>query len=422
MRKLANLVALFVISLLAVSLVSASHVGTESDLGGLTEEGSTITVEVNDELVQDDGNLLVVEEGERLEIEVELRNNGTVDAEGIEVVARLSGYEYSNSLQDSTDLFDVRAGTRRTVRLQLDVPRDIDNGDNTLRVQVLDRNSAPLTREFPLSVESPRNAVEIVDVSLSPGTTVRAGRAVLATVVLENFGERDAEDVKVTVSIPALGVSATEFVDELDADDREDVPEVFLPIPVDAAAGDYEVAVRAEYRGFDAPVKRLTLTVQAAVLPQAQDKLVVAAGPEVQALSAGQAGTFAIALTNSGSVSKAYVLEAVAGEWASTQLSESLVVLNAGENKVVYLEVTPAAGVSGEKQVVVSIKSGDEVLESFNLRANVQSSDDGTSKVGLRSGVEIALIVVVLLLVIVGLIIGFSRMKKDDGEEEKTYY
>jgi len=39
----------------------------------------------------------------------------------------------------------------------------------------------------------------------------------------------------------------------------------------------------------------------------------------------------------------------------------------------------------------------------------------------LRNGLEIALIVLVVLLVIIGLIVGFSRLKKDD-EEEQTYY
>ena len=416
--------AVFVISLLAVSLVSAV---TPSTLGSLT--APMVTVEVNDEEL-DPLNNLVVEEGEKLDIEVELRNAGAVDAEGIEVVARLSGYEYSDSveLEDSTALFDVRAGTRKTVSLELTVPRDVDNGLNTLRVLVLDRNSAAIVSEYVLEVESPRNSVDIEDVTFSPGNTVKAGRSLLASVLVENFGDSVEEDVQVTVEIPTLGVSATDYISELDAGDSEDVSGdyeggLILRVPANAEAGDYEVLVTVEYdNGHDSVTKAYTLTVVGNEHFQPAEKLVVVVSPESQAVAAGRTAVYGVALSNDGTSSKAYTLSVVTGDWATATLSENLVVLAPGASTVVYVDVNvDGNAANGEHVASLAIKAGDDVLETVTLTADVASSGVADGNVDLRNGLEIALIVLVVVLVIVGLIVGFSRLRKDE-EDDQTYY
>jgi len=428
MRKLLSIMAVLVISLLAVSLVAA--VPATSTVGSLN--ANSVTVEVNDEELVT-GNLLVVEEGETLDIEVELRNNGAVNAEGIEVVARLSGYEHSDrvSTEDSTGLFDVDAGTRKTVDLELNVPRDLTNGLNTLRVTVLDRNSAPIQFNYPIQIESPRHAVAIEDVTFSPGNTVKAGRSLLTTVLVENHGDRTEEDVKVTVAIPELSLSASEFVDEIESDDSENVFGDFdgglmLSIPADTAAGEYSVVVTAQYDDLKETVKQtFKLTVVGNEQFANVDKLVLAVGPESQTVAAGSKASYGIALTNAGSASKAYTLKVVTGDWASASLSESLVVLEPSKNAVVYVDVNVAQNAPvGAHVASVSVMSGTEVLETVTLSANVvdaKANSTGKDSVSLRNGLEIALIVLVVLLVIIGLIVGFSRLRKDD-EDDKTYY
>ncbi|HLC52174.1 MAG TPA: hypothetical protein VJI98_02925 [Candidatus Nanoarchaeia archaeon] len=431
MRKLLSVMAFFIISLLAVSVAAVPEMST---LGTLN--AGMVTVEVNDETVNPTSTL-VVEEGEELNIEVELAMPASTvavpqtGAEGIEVVARLSGYEYSDSasLEDSTELFDLRAGTRKTVDLKLTVPNDLENGLNTLRVLVLDRNSAPIVLTFPISVESPRHSVVVEDVSFSPGNTVKAGRALLTTVLVENYGDRTEENVKVTVAIPALGVSATDFVDEVKAGKTENVFGDFqggllLNIPADAAAGEYNVEVTLRYDNLK---KSTTETFKVNVLGDERfdnvDKLVLAVGPEMQNVRAGSTASYGIALTNGGSASKAYTISTKTGDWASASLSDSLVVLAPGQNAVVYVDVAVAENAPvGEQVVAVSIMSGDETVNTVALNANVvEGSDNMKDPVSLRNGLEIALIVLVVLLVIIGLIVGFSRLRKDD-DEDQTYY
>jgi len=431
MKKLFSLMALFVVSLLMVSMVSAASESV-STLGNLNS--TSITVEINGDEYET-GSLLTFDEGDHLDIEVRLDNvdngdNLADDAEGIEVLARISGYEYSDyeSLEDTTHVFNVREGTKKTVDLSLDVPYNLENGENTLRIYVLDRNSEEIKFYFPLYVESARHSIDITDVSLSPGTTVQAGRSLLASVLLENQGEKDEEDIKVTVSLPELGVSATEYVDNVDSGDTEDVPEMFLPIPSTVAAGEYTIKVTAQYdnlRETVTKVGKVTVLGNAAMGPAMDsDKLVLAVGPESQNVAAGATATYGIALTNAGKTSKAYTLEATTGDWATATVSDALVVLSPGQNKVVYVKVAANAdATAGEHLASVVVKSGSEVLETVPLKATVTAQEAKSgADFSLRNGLEIALIVLVVLLVVIGLIVGFSRLRKDEEEEEQTYY
>ncbi|MFH1276610.1 MAG: hypothetical protein ABIH82_05870 [Candidatus Woesearchaeota archaeon] len=479
-NRLLSIMALFVISLVAVPLVSA-----------LNENAFDWTVEVNGKVVEDgkvcdvadvpasrdvdnDGDVdaddveageevcavsvdadtgevsfvdasgavtatpvyadvlptISVEEGQTIDVDVTLKTGSAI--EDIEVEARIRGYEYSKyePMRDSTSLFDMASSTQKTVGLELDLPRNLEKGDYWLHITVDTKNSGSLERIVKLNVEPVRHGVDIADVSFSPGNTVKAGRSLLATVLLENYGDKDQEDVKVTVTMPALGITSSEYVDVVETDnnnvDYEDVPEMFLSIPATAEAGTYDVVVKAEYDRFEEVVATYKVNVVANEMFQDNEQtLVLAAGPENQNIQAGNAGRYAIALTNAGSKSRAYLVSAVAGEWATLSLSDSLVVLEPGKNKVVYVDVVAKVNApQGQQTVAVVINANDQVLQTVSLAANVvapavASSNDNLS---LRNGLEIALIVLVVILVIIGLIIGFSRLRKDEGDEEKAYY
>lgn len=417
MRKVLSLVALFVVSLLTLSMVSAID-NTNLEIN---------SIKVNGEQVWD-GEIVAVEEGQKLDVKVGF--TALTAVEDVTVEAKISGYEYSDyeNLEDESHMFDVAAGTTKYVTLSFNLPDKLDKDSYLLRIRVLDKNTGAYTAEVTLAVEPTRHGIDISDVAFAPGNTIKAGKSLLATVLLENYGDNEEEDVKVTVSIPALGVSATEFVDSLPTDDNnveyEDVPEMFLPIPATAAAGEYEVKVTVSYDGYETDLQTYKINVLANEAYQNQDKLVLAVGPENQVVAAGTKATYGIALTNAGAVSKAFILEAQTGDWASASLSDSLVVLEPGKNKVVYVDVNVAENtVAGEHLTSVAVKSGSEVLQNVVLKANVVPAPaPAAADYSLRNGLEIALIILVVVLVIIGLIIGFSRMKKDDEEEEKTYY
>ena len=419
MRKLLSLIAVLVVSML--SLVSALDETTDLAVD---------SIEINDNQIDFvNGEVLSVEEGQTLDIEVGLKANA--GAENIEVEAEISGYEYSDyeNLEDSTNLFDIAASTTKYVNLEVALPTKLEKSEYWLRLRIMGKTGAVIQKDIKLAVEPSRHGLDIADVVLSPGNSQKAGKSFIETVLLENFGDKTEKDVKVTVAIPALGVSATEFVDVIETDNNnveyEDVPEMFLPLPANAQGGEYDLVVTAKYDNLmETVTQTMKVSVVANEMFQTSDKLVLAYGPESQTVAAGSKATYAIALTNAGASSKAYMLEAVAGDWAKVALSESLVVLEAGKNKVVYVDVTVASNAPvGEHAASVVVKSNDNVLETLNLKANVvAASAPVAQEFSLRNGLEVALIILVVLLVIIGLIVGFSRLKKDEDEEEKTYY
>lgn len=411
MKKLLALLALFVVSLLTVSMVGAADLSASVEVVKMKINGNTFDV----------GEELYVEEGETLDMDFKLTSEFGI--EDVELEVEISGCD--EELEDSTDMFDLKAGVMKWVSLSLTLPNELDEDLYLLRVKVTDKNNIELTEEWKLNVNPVEHALEIVDVDFSPGTTVKAGHSLLTTVLVENVGGEKEQDVKVSVEIPELGVKAVDYIDSVDVDDKETTEEeLFLRLPKCAAEGDYTVTVTLKYDDGETVSQDFQLHISANDMCKADgNKLILTVGPETQNVVANQQAVYPVALTNAGTSAKSYTLELAVGEWATASLSENLVVLEPGKTAVVYAYLTASEEASaGEKVATLTIKSGDSVLKTLYLGANVVPQD-GTS-FNLRNGLEIALIVLVVVLVLVGLILGFSRLKKDDLEEgeEKTYY
>ncbi|MFH1396784.1 MAG: hypothetical protein ABIG93_05270 [archaeon] len=424
MRKVLNIMALFaVIGLLLSSVVIAGNLSDDLEFRSIEVNGNDVDFG-NDSSAE----IVAVEEGETLEVEIGLE--ASVDVEDIEVQVEIDGYEYSDyeSLRDESHLFDMNEGTTKYVNLEIDLPVRLEKDEYWLRITVTDKNSNSMDEVVRLSVEPSRHGIDIEDVVLSPGSTVEAGRSLLATVQLQNYGDKDEEDVKVTISIDDLGISSTDYIEVVESDvdvSYETSEELFLSIPDCAAAGEYTLDVTAEYDEFESVSKSYSLTVTEGSYCDTEDeRLVVAVGPESQSVKTGQQAVYALALSNEGTSTETYTMALTAGDWATESLSDSLVVLAPGESQVVYAYLDVAEDAAGGTQVASLVLSNEgQVLETITLSADVSASEDsGSTDFSLRNGLEIALIVLVVLLVIIGLIIGFTRLRKDEDEEEQTYY
>ncbi|MBT4604373.1 hypothetical protein HOC01_01920 [archaeon] len=423
--------ALQIVAALAVMFLALASTAFAVGADGLTID----TIEVNGHSVETgEGAIsaLTVEQDGRLSVEVGLQA-GVDNVENVEVEIEISGYEYDDheDLEDESHVFDMDALTTKYVNLEIDLPAKLDDDVYYLRIRVDDKASATQEVIVRLSVEPSRHGIDIADLVLS-SSSVEAGRSVLATVEVENFGDRDEEDVKVTVSVPALDISASDFIDNVEVDEDgegveyETSEEMFLSIPDCAEAGVYELVVELDYDEYSTVSESYALTVtdgrycSEESSDASEERLVIAVGPESQDVSAGQTATFAVALSNEGDETETFTLnlEAASG---SASLSESLVVLTAGESQVVYgyVAVTDAAGIV---PVTLTVASEGETLETIGLTVDVDADSSSVSEgASLRNALEIALIVLVVLLVLVGLIIGFTRLRKDD-DEEQTYY
>jgi len=229
--------------MLLISMVLFSAVAFSADMQVTVDD-----VKVNgDSLSQDESNRLGVERGEELEVKVILTSNASV--ENVQVQASISGYEYSyvESVSDMTKTFNMDANTTHRKKLYINLPENVEEDRYKLRIIVTNRDDSPVSQSYNLKIDAQRHSMEILDVLLTPANQVEAGKSLLAAVRVKNLGDKDEDSVKVTVSIPGLGVSASDYIDEVENGDAETSEELFLKIPECAEADAYEVVAEVEY-------------------------------------------------------------------------------------------------------------------------------------------------------------------------------
>ena len=424
-KKLFSLLIVFIISVLMSSMAFAA----------ITVD----FVKVNGDEVKESATNFVLDVDRGDELDVKVRLSSDKDLKDVQVEAVLRGIDSRDTVDDVTDTFDMKTNTSYTKTLSLPLIQKIDQDKYKLRIRISDRDSATVEKTYELDIGTERHDVEVKDVVLSPSTEVKAGRALLATVRINNRGEKDEDGVKVVVSIPELGVSAADFIDELEAEDKDDdqatTEEMFLRIPDDAETGEYEVVVDVFFDDLD---KKSSYTTSISVFgedkavtaPKAEEKTIITVAADKQSATKGGAEVaYPVALTNAGTSDKTYTVRADGAAWASFRVQPSnVLVIGAGESKAftLYASANKDAPV-GEQAFTVTISSNDKTLKQLPLGINVQeSAATGASKV--KRGIEVGLVVLVILLVIIGLIIGFSKLRGEEeeegkeGKEGKEYY
>ena len=387
------------------------------------------------------GDNLEVEKGDELEFRVKL--SADQDEEDIELRAYFAGYEYGDhvSLSDSTHVFDLEANTTSYKDLEIRLPDNMDvDKDYDVKMTIDASEGSPDTYVFPISLQAARHSLSIEDVIFSPENEIMAGRAMLATVRVENNGDRDEESIKVSVRIPALGVSASDYIDELEEGDEITSEELYLRIPSCVEGGVYTAEIEVTYDdGYETVGKDTTIRVVEDETcyeapsddeEEQPEKTIISVGSTDMDVVKGEGGVvYPITVTNSGSKSKTYTIgvEGATG-WGSVKITPSnTVVLAPGETKAVYvyLSATEAAS-AGERMFSISISSDQKVLKQIPMTANIadgepaQEGSAGWDQV--KRGLEVGLIVLVVLLVLLGLIVGFNKLKGDKEDDDQTYY
>ncbi len=418
------LLAIFLVSFLSVGIVSALPTVESIKLNGDEFEA---------------GDQLEVVRGEELDIRVKMSSD--VDEENVEVTAEVLGYEYSDresDLYDRAHVFDLDAGDTTYKDLSIKLPYKMDKDYYDLRVTVGTRKGEAFEALYPLHLKGIRHKLIIKDVIFYPEYGVEAGRALLTTVRIQNIGEKDQESVRVRVSIPELGLSASEYVDEIEGKDKDESvtsEELYMRIPECIEPKKYTVEVSLEYdEGYETTTEEYSILVTGDVCAEdeedVQKKTIITVGPESQSVEKGATVTYPLIIENSGSTARTYVVSVDGADtWANVEVTPSnLVVLNKGESKQVFVSVTAKEDATvGEHMFVVSVSSGDNTLKQISLKGDVKEEAE-TGMISLKRGLEIGVIILVVLLVILGLIIGFSKLREsededvEDHEKGETYY
>lgn len=214
------------------------------------------------ELIPGTVTTLNIERGQDIDVDFKATANGT--AKDVQIKASIRGYEYEDheSTSDVTHVFDVKPNVTYRKSLELEAPDRMDEDFYKLRVTIMDRHHDEHSYSFNLKISPERHQIQIKDILFSPESGARGGKYFQAKLRIKNNGAKDEESVKVSVSIPDLGISGSAYVDNIEAGDTESSEEIWLAIPECAEPDFYQVVVKATYdEGYETVTRSKIFTV-----------------------------------------------------------------------------------------------------------------------------------------------------------------
>lgn len=401
-------------------------------------------VEVNDITASPNGgNTIYVERGETARVEVYFRGTdvGEDPVDNVRVKAWIGGYEHGD-VRDTSDIFEVEPGVEYKKTLRLEMPGDMDaNDDYTLHVEIYD-DDREIREEYVLRVQEKRHLLSIQDVIFNPGLEVKADHLLISTVRVENLGDKKEEDIKVSMSIPELGLSTRVYIDELVAheceddcdDDEEDSAssdELFLTIPEYAKTGLYELIIEVEYdNGHEVLEERYELMVLGGVSAPTE-QTTVSVDMTSQELTGEKGAVYKFSIANLGSSTQTYSIEVVGEEnFATARVDPSVITVGADQTGELFVFVSALeTATEGKHLFTARVMSGNEVVKEVTLEADVADNGTTANFSDVRRGLEIGFVVLLIILVILGIVLVGKKIGKSDSgieepmsEEGQSYY
>ena len=436
--KVFGLFLTFLIALSVLAIVPIASANSDLQVNYLKIDGEVL------DPVTSGGMTLEVQRGETLPIRLRVSaiNN---DVNDVQVSAGIYGYKYSqyeqSKIYDITKPFDLTLGDTKNVDLNLEVPVNMLSQDTKLRIMVADKDTATAyIIEYELDVVGvdSSNAVVIKEAYLNPSNTVAAGNALSALVKVKNIGSEDFTDgLTLTVSVPELNLRDTETIDELNADSSASFEKTILRFPSSTPVGTYTVQYTVKYDEYESVTKTDVVTVTAcqaeacnAASSSSNGKTLIQVPSSQVVYDNGVEAVYPLTITNDGTAAKAYSI-AVSGvdAWGTARVDPgSSVIVPAKSTATVYLYVSTNDDVQAGDKVFKLVVSTDSEQKEIPLTAQVKASEDNTSSSnnwdGLKRTLEVALIILVIVLILIGLIVGFNKLRGSgsDDDDAKTYY
>ena len=439
--RMIGLVLVLLLGLLSLSALASA----DSDFYEIVEvevDGITVYDEYGSSTTS-----VEVELDDSLEVEVEIEgiaDDTVCDLDDCEVDVKvkvwLGGYEYDD-IEETSNTFDIEPGVTYTKTITLELPDDLDVEDDntyTLYVEVYDDDDSDRVTA-DLYTERPRHSLDLVDVVYD--STVDAGESMDVEVRVENLGESKEEDIKVEIS---LGDETTiEYLDELasfeeDNEDEESSESVDLLLNLDdhMETGYYDLTVTVTYnRGHDVLEEVMSVYVSGEEASTTTEESTEVGEADVTVslsststdAEAGDESSYTLTFVNDGDSSETYSVSVNGvAQWASSEVSPSVLVVGAGATEEVVVSVTPDADASGDYSYTLTILDGDDsLIEEIEMGMDVDSSNlFGTT----GSALKVAFVILIVLIIIVGLIVAFRKLGDDDDDdpleprEGQTYY
>ena len=365
-----------------------------------------------DEVLADNVASASVIAGEQVTVKVWF--TASANASDVTVKAELEGDKVDT--QAVSDSFDVEAGKVYKKTLVLNVPYELkDEVSSIVDLTVTIDADSKVSTPYTLRVQRPSYNAEIKSVSVS--NTADAGETVPVDFVIKNMGYNDLEDIYATVSIPALGVSKTAYLDDLvtiescDNNDCEKVDTVSgrlsVAVPYGAKAGVYALEVKVSNDDTTS-----TVVKQIVINNEFADNVIVTNAK--QTVATGETATYNVMLVNPTNKLKVYKVVAESSEGLSSDVSESVVAVPAGSTRTVA--VTAEASKVGDYTFNVNVFAGEELSSKTALSLKAEGSS-----FNLVTVVAIILSIVFIVLLVVLIVLLAKRPEKTEVFGESYY-
>ena len=429
MRKILGILLLSILALVIPLSVSAASFSFQD-----------IDIEGIDMSIGGENPTVYAEKGGTVNIRVEVKAEEEVN--DLKIKAWIGGYEYED-IEDVTEMFDLDENVTVVKYLDLEIPEDINaNEEYTLHIKAYDQND-DIEEEFTLQIEAQRHQLSMQDVIFAPGLSINANTPLFVTVRVENIGDKKEDDIRIEVSIPALGITQVDYIDELVSNEdpgneneetSDSTDTLFLDLS-NAAPGTYTLNVNVEYNnGYSELSESYDLTVTGTGAGASGAEVsgdVIDVANKVKTVAQGESVVYKVDIANLGNSAKTYSAELFGLDtWATTsRIDPSFVLVQAGNVGELYVYVSASAdATAGQHLFTVKVKEGSTIVKEINLEANVTPKAATASSWGnIIKGLEVGFIVLLIILIILGIIIAITKMKGKSEEtltsgEGQTYY
>lgn len=323
---------------------------------------------------------------------------------------------------DRTSSFDVEDGKTYKKTLTLEVPYELkDEVSDDLDLTITLKGEDNKEESSPYTVRAQRPSYNADIKSVTVANSVDAGDSLPVDFVVKNRGYNDLDDLYVTVSIPALGIEKTSYLDDLvtikDCDDDDDCNDddtvsgrITLSVPYEAKAGIYALEVEVSNDDTDSVVVK-----QIVINNEYTSNVVVASTKKT--VEAGETASYDLLLVNPTNKLKVYRVVTQSNADVSSNVDSSVVAVSAGSSKAVT--VYADADEAGEYNFAVDVFSGETLTSETILSLSVDQEASSIASPVVILAIILSIVFIVLLVVLVVLITKKPEKTEEFGE---SYY
>ncbi len=409
---------LTVLALFLVSLIPASTMATYNEIDNIYIN----EVEINGVKTGTMGKISPIYAGDNVNVKVFWSStDGNYSPFDVKINIELDDEE------QNTEFFTVRPTWSDSETFVFSLPEDMDSKEYTLFIELEDDNgNKEYYNDIILDVINQKHLVEIYDVNFPYGLEVSAGQTFLTSVGVKNIGHENEEDVKVTLTIPELGLYqrsqkfdlfTEQYVESNESDDDDEYKmykDLFVNIPSNTVSGVYEVVVKVDYDD-ETVTQTYSLVIGAGAVPEDTE---ISVDFEQQAFARGNGAVYTISFPTSEDYT--VNVEGVSS-WGTSMIDmdngKAYIFVSANENAP-----------TGMHNFKVNVLAGSTVVKEFDLTSEIFSGRSNVQNSDIKEGLQIGFAVLLVILIILGIILAAKKIGKSEDYDEslmdegETYY